>query len=321
MKTRHAVYVLWIAALFYLQSPAPQRAVVATTGIVGRIAIEAAAVPLNPRAPSMTAIGDFAYAGGLVLSSPQTNLLHELSDIVMAGPDRFAAVGDGGVLLKARLVLDESGRLVGVADADLTRLVGENGKPVVDTYSDAEGLTLLPSGDSLISFEHRHRIWMYPKDGGTPRPVPSPHASFPSNAGMEALTAETDVANDAYMVGGEDSGQTWMCRLSAGCVSGPTIEKPKDFGLVSMTRLSPGVTAYLLRAYDPVRGNRITLEILRDTTVIARMDIAPPMTVDNFEGVTSVAGANGARRFYLISDDNNRATQRTLLLAFDWQPR
>jgi hypothetical protein len=25
-------------------------------------------------------------------------------------------------------------------------------------------------------------------------------------------------------------------------------------------------------------------------------------------------------RFYLISDDNGSATQRTLLLAFDWRP-
>jgi hypothetical protein len=269
----------------------------------------------------MLAIGDFVYAGGLVLSSRSTNLLHELSDIVIIGPNRFAAVGDGGVLLEARLVLDDAGTLVGVADASLTRLVGENGKPLTAVYADAEGLTLLPSGDRLVSFERRHRIWLYPEGGGVPRPAPSPASSFPANAGMEALTAVPDVAGDAYSVGREDSGETWTCRMSGACVPDVTVAKPREFGLVAMARLSPGVTAYLLRAYDPIRHNRITLEIFRRSTLLARMDMAPPLTVDNFEGLASDTNPNGARRFYLISDDNNRPSQRTLLLAFDWRPR
>jgi hypothetical protein len=53
-------------------------------------------------------------------------------------------------------------------------------------------------------------------------------------------------------------------------------------------------------------------------------EIRPPMTVDNFEGLAVVPAAPGpdsALRFYLLSDDNAPSrTQRTLLLAFDWQP-
>ena len=304
-----------------IETPALQPIAGSVTALVGPIKIDAVPVPLNPQDPSVTTIGDFRYAGGLALSSRQTTLMHELSDIVLTGSDRFAAVGDGGVLLEARLVLDGSGRLVGVTDGLLSRLVGGTGQPVTAGDADAEGLALLPTGDRLVSFERHHRVWLYPRSGGVPRPVPSPRARFPSNAGMEALTAVPDEGADAYMVGSEDSGETWTCRISAGCTQGPTIAKPKEFGLVSMNHLSAGVTAYLLRAYDPVRHNRITLEILRGTTVIARMDLAPPMTVDNFEGVTSIAGADRDRRFYLISDDNNRPTQRTLLFAFDWQPR
>lgn len=304
-----------------IETPALQPIAGSVTASVGPITVDAVPVPLNPQDPSATAIGEFSYAGGLMLRSHQTNLMHELSDIVITGTDRFASVGDGGVLLDARFVLDQSGRLTGVADATLTRLVGQDGKPLTGLNADAEGLTILPSGDRLISFEHHSRIWLYPTDGGLPRAVPSPRAAFPPNGGMEALTALPDVAADAYAVGGEDSGQTWTCRVSTACVTGPVIDKPKEFGLVSMHRMPGGITAYLLRAYDPARRNRIILKILRDTTLLARMDIAPPLTVDNFEGVTSVAGANGTRRFYLISDDNNRATQRTLLFAFDWQPR
>jgi hypothetical protein len=51
------------------------------------------------------------------------------------------------------------------------------------------------------------------------------------------------------------------------------------------------------------------------------MDMAAPLTVDNFEGVAAVSRSDGGVRFYLLSDDNGDASQRTLLLAFDWQPR
>jgi hypothetical protein len=322
--TRHVIYALGLAAVLLDNSAGSrprQPAAVSNAATLGPITIDAVPVRLNPQSPSTLAVGDFVYAGGVILTSPSTSLLHELSDIVITGPNRFAAVGDGGVLLEASFVLDAAGALVGVADATLTPLVGQDGKPLAAGYADAEGLAVLPSGDRLISFERRHRIWLYPKDGGVPRAVPSPPASFASNAGMEALTAAPDIAADAYRVGVEDSGETWTCRISGACVADVTIAKPKEFGLVSMARLSPGVNAYLLRAYDPVRHNRIMLEIFRGATLLARMDMARPLTVDNFEGLASDVNANGARRFYLISDDNNRSSQRTLLLAFDWLPR
>jgi hypothetical protein len=288
---------------------------------VGPIRIEAVPVPLDPRDPAAISLGDFRYAGGLALSSSETSLLHELSDITVTGEDRFAAVGDAGVLFEGRLVLDETSRLVGVTDATVIRLAGENGRPLTTPSADAEGLALLPTGDRLVSFEVRPRIWMYPRDGGRPRAVPSPRMPSGSNAGMEALTADPDAGSDAYGVGAEDSGETWTCRVTTRCVRGPTLDKPKDFGLVSMNRLPEGMTAYLLRAFDPVRRSRITLKILRGTTVVAHMDLAAPLTVDNFEGLTSMPAAGGRRRFYLISDDNNRPSQRTLLMAFDWQPK
>jgi hypothetical protein len=283
-----------------------------------RITINAVPVPLDPRDPTAKAVGDFHYAGGVVLSSRQADL-HELSDIVMTGENRFAAIGDEGISVEGRLVLDKAGQLVGVTDGSLARLTGPDGRPLTAPDADAEGLALLPNGDRLVSFETRPRIWLYPAVGGPRREVPSPPSSGSSNAGMEALTAAPDLADDAYLVGTEDSGETWSCRVTSPCVQGPTVDKPKEFGLVAMNRLPDGRMAYLLRAYDPVRLSRITLKIVHGTTVIGRMDLASPMTVDNFEGMTSVAGANGGRRFYLISDDNGNPSQRTLLLAFDWQ--
>ena len=50
------------------------------------------------------------------------------------------------------------------------------------------------------------------------------------------------------------------------------------------------------------------------------MTIAPPLTVDNFEGIAVVPRSPDGIRIYLASDDNGSAAQRTYLLAFDWQP-
>jgi len=289
----------------------------------GPFGIEAVPVPLNPQNPSETAIGDFLYAGGLMLTSRETDQLHGLSDLEVEATDRLAAVGDLGIFLDARIVLDEEERLVGLTDARLTPLTAEDGKPLAGKVSeDAEGLALLPGGDRLVSFERRHRIELYPAAGGPPRQAPAPKGYLPLNGGMEALSADPEAGADAYVVGAEISGDTWTCRLSApACIKGPSIAKSKEFGLVALKRLPGMRTAYLLRAFDAARGPRLSLQIFRSTTLVARMDMARPLTVDNFEGLAAVPRADGVIRFYLISDDNRSASQRTLLLAFDWRPR
>lgn len=285
------------------------------------IAIDAAQVPLNPREPARTAASDFQYAGGLVLTSQQTDKLHGLSDLDLAG-DRLIAVSDLGNFVEARLVLDAGGRLIGVADATVSPMVDPDGRlPAAKEDADAEGIALLPNGDRIVSLERRDQVWRYAKESGNPTVVPSPAARFPFNSGMEALAADPDRGSDAYIVGAEESGQIWSCRLTSPCAAGPSIAMPRDFALVAMRRL-PGLrTAYLLRAYDNARGNRSSLRIVGAAGPIAQMDLVPPMTVDNFEGLAALPRPDGAMRFYLLSDDNASASQRTLLLAFDWTPR
>jgi hypothetical protein len=43
---------------------------------------------------------------------------------------------------------------------------------------------------------------------------------------------------------------------------------------------------------------------------------APPVQVDNFEGVAVRRDADGRTLVYIVSDDNFNALQRTLLLMF-----
>lgn len=310
--------LLWTAACAPTSAPLPPEPVAAGS----QVGVVAEAVALNSENPAQAAVGDFRYAGGLALTAKDTARLHGLSDLAVTPDGALTAVSDDGDLLRAVLSLDASGRLAGVRDARLTPLVGEDGAPLQGkTDADAEGLAVLANGDRLVSFERRHRIWLYPAGGGLPRTVPAPDALFPDNGGMEALAPDPGVGPDAYVVGGEESGQTWTCRITVACVPGPKAAKPVEYGLVAITRLPAGRTAYLLRAWDPVRGSRITLSIHGAAGEVDRMDLARPLVADNFEGLSALPRKDGSIRFYLISDDNFSASQRTLLLAFDWSPK
>jgi hypothetical protein len=263
----------------------------------------------------------FVYAGGLQLTSSDTSRLHGLSDLKITGRGALLAESDEGDLLQARIVLDRACQLIGVTDARLTVLNGIDGKPLqTKEEADSEGIAVLANGDMLVSFEEHDRILVYPTKGDPPREAPSPEVKFPFNLGMEALAAYPKAGPDAYVVGGEASGQTWICRLSGGCVADRLVAKPAEYGLVAVAPLADGRIAYLIRAWDPVRGSRVTLTLLdAQGAELARLDLAKPLTVDNFEGLAAVPGPHGDIRFYLISDDNFSPSQRTLLLAFDWK--
>lgn len=285
------------------------------------ISIAAEPVPLDSSEPGRRRIGGFVYAGGLALTSEQTSRLHGLSDLAVTPDGGLLAISDDGDLLSARIVLDHRGRAAGLAEAELTPLKGPDGQPLQGKADgDAEGLAVMSGGDILISFERNHRIWLYPAAGGPPRPVPYPDAGFPSNGGMEALAPDPSAGADAYVIGAEESGETWSCRLESGCAKRAAAPKEPEFGLVAVRRLPEGRTAWLLRAWDPLRGSRIELRVTGpDGATIDRLILARPMTVDNFEGVAAIPRPNGLR-FYLLSDDNFTSAQRTLLMAFDWTP-
>lgn len=311
------VATLALAACAPAKSPLP----LSPVGAGGTIAVTATPVPLNPVDPSQDRVGNFVYAGGLVLSAADTARFHGLSDMEITAKGELTAISDEGDLLTARLKLDGKGRPVGLTDAKLAVLQGPDGKPLQGKQeADAEGLAFLPNGDMLVSLEQNHRILRYPAKGGPPTLAPSPQVSFPANGGMEALGAEPEAGPDAYVTAGEDSGEMWICRLSAACVAGAKIDKPPEFGVVATRAVPGGRRAWLLRAWDPVRGSRVSLVIQDANGEVARMALAKPLTVDNFECLAVVPGKGDTIRFYILSDDNFSSSQRTLLLAFDWKP-
>ena len=255
--------------------------------------------------------------------------MHGLSDLTVLSDDHLVAVTDEGEFFEARIVTDTSGRLSGLSDGRLRPLIDQDSRPLEDKFrADAEGLAVLPNGDRLVSFERDHRIWRYPAGNGPPRPVPKPDAAFPENAGMEALTAYPIAGPNAYLVGSE-GGQVWLCEGSDACRETALGARVKTgFGLTAIAAYgSEGALALLTRAYDPKRGNRIAvilvkqpaLEIARGQ-VLDELTMAAPLTRDNFEGLAIVPRPDGTLRLYLLSDDNFSAAQHTYLMAFDWKP-
>ena len=304
-----------------LAACAPQSAYLPKSPLAAGPAISVVVEPVS-EGPTAS-VGTFRYAGGFVMTSADTSRLHGLSDLEVMADGRIVAISDDGDLVKGRIVLAADGSLTGINQMILVPLTDQSGKPLGGdkATSDAEGLAILPNGDMLVSFERQHRIWLYPAKSGPPRAVPFPNTAFPDNDGMEALALDPATGPGAYLVGREDTRETWTCRLSGGCITGVQPGDATMGKLVAARALPGGRWAFLLRDFNMTSGATIRILITdRAGRTLDLHTITRPATVDNFEGISALPRADGSVRFYLLSDDNFSPAQRTLLLAFDWRP-
>ena len=273
--------------------------------------IEARHIPLGlggaTLAPGVT------YAGGLSLYGPD---LHGLSDLKLDG-DRVWAVSDFGALVRFTIRLDEHGRLDGAGAAVVRALTGPDGAALsTKTQADAESLALLPDGRVLIGFEGDHRIWSYGPNGAQPPArVSTPAGPFARNQGLEALAAAPD---GRWLAMGETGG-AWLCDDRA-CEPLPNAPAAYADGfLTTGADVDPDGGWFIVqRFYGPPLNLRArVLRMAPDGTLSAPLiQLRPPASVDNFEGIAAVRTATGTR-LYLLSDDNAIVLQRTLLMAFD----
>ena len=274
------------------------------------IRIEALRVPLGiggaTLAPGVT------WAGGLVLRGSG---LHGLSDLKIDGGQAWV-VSDFGQLIRFTLQLDRNGRLV-TADRAVTRpLTGPDGAVLTPkANADSEGLAILPDGTVLISFERDHRIWSYGAVAlDRPTAVVRPDTDFPDNEGMEGLAAAPD---GGWLVLGEGGG-AWVC-LAACAPLGAAPVMPADGFRFTGADIDPAGGWFVVeRYYSPPLDMRVRVRRLSADGVLSDpvIQLRPPASIDNFEGIAAVATTTGTR-LYLLSDDNANALQKTLLLAFD----
>lgn len=262
-----------------------------------------------------------SFAGGLQLIAAPTSPLHSLSDLKLTGDGGFVTVSDAGDLVRGDIRLDASGRLIGLDHFRSRRLTLQDSNAIADKQDgDAEGLVLTPSGDLLVSFERRHRIWNYgPLSALKARPTPMrmPDFAFTENDGMEGLA----VAPNGWRVSGE-AGGVWDCSSARCTVVTAPPETPipdSEYRITGLDRDPSGdgwfVVQRLYRAPIDMRA-RVRRMAPDGTLGPIMIELKLPGTTDNFEGIAAET-RRGKTRLYILSDDNFNPAQRTLMLAFD----
>ena len=233
----------------------------------------------------------------------------------------------------------EARRLVDVEWIASYRMTGPAGGALKGSRSDSEGLVVLNGrnrivGDArlLVSFERHPRIAEYSPQGrwlrghDVPARFTAPESYASPNRALEAVTWRRDVG---VLSGAErpmrddpfhtvtlftTTGRTWSYPLADAPGSAlVALEALPDRSLLSVER---GVGALRLRVIISIR--RITsLPDGPDQSLavqtLAVLDSSKGWRVDNFEGLARHRG----NKFFLVSDDNARAYQRTLLTYFE----
>jgi hypothetical protein len=303
-------------------------------------------VALDPAEPGRETVGRLRYLGGLWLRSEDPRF-GGLSDLLVS-PDgsRLMALSDCGRGLTATLEYDGRGRLTGLRGAGLVRLLAPSGQAVSRREQDAESLTHDGVG-LLVGFEGQPRLWRYMDDppfAGVPeaRPVPKGTVGCESNRGLEGAATLEDGRILLISEGRDGQPRTAPAWLGSG-EEWTSLDYPLTYGpdsteepfrptgaaclpggdVVVVERRFPPLAVRIVRIPRPGRG----VAALAPVEELARL--APPLAVDNFEGVAVRLGPAGETLLYLLSDDNDCAkhpgatkkhAQRTLLLMFALAP-
>jgi hypothetical protein len=299
------------------------------------IQIAARPLILDPRDPAADRVGQLIYRGGVSLTANDARFGGWSDMDISEDGTRLTAISDRGFWFDATLEYDEKGGVAQLTNARLDYLLNLGGRRQSGLAGDAEGMSRAPDGSFFVSFERRHRIWMYPAAeppfSARPRVIPAPPGAtaMPVNGGIEALvrlpggrllalSEELQDENGAN-VGWIGDGRTWG-RL--------TYQAGVDFKPTGAARLPDGDVLVLERRFTrfnvpAARIVRVSADSLRPGAHIVGTELAliePPLSFDNFEGIGARKGSGGETLIYLISDDNYFFLQRTLLLVFELLP-
>jgi hypothetical protein len=224
--------------------------------------------------------------------------------------------------------------LTGFMGAESGWLLDTQGQPPKKKVNgDAESITALPDGSFLVAYENKHRLWLYKQPpAGNPleQPAvaagaPAGIAKLPRNGGIEAmarlpsgeylLLSESGVTDDGDRRGWIGRRGKWAELRLAPLGS----FEPSDLAL-----LPDGNLLLLERRVSLLEGfvNRLSLiegAAVKPGAVLQPQEIAllsAPLSVDNFEAAAARQAPDGSTLIYVLSDDNQRLLQRTVLLQF-----
>lgn len=256
-----------------------------------------------------------------------------LSGLHLSADLTVTAVSDLARFAEFSLSLDPQLRPRSLALRRAGRLGDGSGRPLPRGFAgDAEALARAPDGRWLVAFERWHRIRAYRDLAGPGAYVEAPPGleRAPINGGLEALTVLEDgrllaIAEDlaapdlpgavAGWIGGAG---TWreLAYLPAPNHAPVDAAALPGGGVLVLERafsLLGGFSARLCRLPEAALGAPAPGTLLQPEELLR---FAPPLPVDNYEGVAAARHA-GRTLVAVVSDDNENRLQRSLLLLFE----
>lgn len=270
------------------------------------------------------------YVSGLEINSNHEDF-GGLSGLLIDNNYEFTAIGDQGIWINGKLVFNDNKELSSISNAKLGYLKNQKNKYLVrsgKSLTDAESVELF-NGKFIVSFERKHRILSYDKIDGIPELLYDKInlLDLPNNGGIEAMTSLKDnslifisedlVTSDEKIVG---------FRLHKNKLSKIFVKKSGAFKPTDLSKLPSGDILMLERSFTPIKGAKARISLIKYQDIIKNdlitpiyLDtIAPPMIVDNFEGISIIKSNNGGYYIFILSDDNFNFIQKTILLQFHW---
>jgi len=178
---------------------------------------------------------------------------------------------------------------------------------------DAESLALDPHGRGWwVGYEQRHSLWLYDRDFRHPLASVDLHRpDWSNNGGAEGL-----LVLDGRLVALGENGRDAI-RIEG--------NRPENLKLhanaeIADAALAPDGSGWVLLREIGLEGIRQSVAPLgstHDGYEVGSAWVVPKGALDNFEGMAIQAQPDGGWRFWLITDDDFRATGRTLLVALD----
>ncbi len=287
-------------------------------------------VDLYPGRPDERRIGSLTFLGGVALHSDD-GAFGGFSSLSVRG-DRFVLLSDGGNIVRFRM----DARFA-IGDVAFDNLPAGPGRGWSKRSRDSESMTLDPAGRAWIGFENFNEIWRYAPGLRLPAvgAAPPAMAKWDSNGGPESLVRLRDgrmltIAETQQLPGSE-------ARVALMFASDPVAMPrrgvrfgylpPAGFDPSDATQLPDGRIMVLNRRLAPPLAWSAALTLIdpagiRPGAIVRGREIArlaPPLTVDNFEGLAATR-EGGATILWIVSDDNLFPLERTLLLKFRLEP-
>jgi hypothetical protein len=294
-------------------------------------------------APSETRFGRLQWLGGLQISD-QGGIIGGLSEcLTYEAGGKLLALSDDGVWMSARIIQDDSGRPLDLADVKTGELSIAGSTRRDKSQYDSEGLGWRRTDrgiEAFVSFEGRHRIAALPVvpslddlPMATGREMPETVpllATLRFSKGLEALAA-TPVGHPlgSALIGISEwpkRGETDLTGFIIGGTKPGTfkVRRRDDFDATSAAFLPSGDLVLLERRFSLLTGPAMRIRLIKGG------DLAPgklvdgadlivaniSQAIDNMEAIGVDRAPDGATILTLMSDDNHSVMQRTLLLRF-----